>query len=197
MAERTYDLDAARAALPALREVTYMNSGTEGIMADPVREAYFADLTRFEQFGHWARRELAEAMPKARHQLATLVNAADDEVAVTRNGTDGVSMVLGSFPFVEGDELVIGGEEHPAIVYPALALQRVRGVRVRRFRFHHRPEDTLAAFAAELSPRTRLAAFSHVSCETGIRVPAPEIIALAHDRGVPVLLDGAQSVGAM
>lgn len=193
----TYDLAAARDKLLSLREVTYVNSGTEGIMAEPVLDAYFDTLRFFERFGHWARTQLVAEMDGCRTRLATLVNAAVEEVAVTRNGTDGVSIVLGCFPFAEGDELLIGSEEHPAITYPAYALQTTQRIRVHRFVFEHNPTRTLANFEAALTPRTRLAAFSHVSCETGIRNPAAEMIALAHRRGVPVLLDGAQSVGTL
>ena len=193
---QTYRVADLRARLPALKDVTYMNSGTEGIMAEPVLESYLKTLSRFERYGHWGRLELASEMAGCRERFASLLIAEAAEICVTRNGTDGVSMVLGSCPFKEGDELIIGGEEHPAIVYPAFALQTFKGVRVRRFAFHHDPARTLAAFAAELSDRTALAAFSHVSCETGTRTPAGQIIAAAHARGVRVLLDGAQSVGS-
>jgi selenocysteine lyase/cysteine desulfurase len=193
----TLDVAAARAQLPATREVAYLNFGTEGIVAEPVLQGYLEVLARFERFGYWERNHLAGEPAACRERVAGLVGAAVDEVAITRNGTDGVSMILGSLPWREGDELLIGSEEHPAIVYPAFALQSTRGVRVRRFRFAHDPVATIEAFRNALSPRTRLAAFSHVSCETGLRNPAAELIALAHERGVPVLLDGAQSVGVL
>jgi selenocysteine lyase/cysteine desulfurase len=192
----TYDLAAVRRELPALKDVIYMNSGTEGIMAEPVRRAFLEKLSRFESYGHWARMEMADDMAACRQRFARLVNAEEDEVTVTRNGTDGVSMVLGAFPFKPGDELLIGGEEHPAIVYPAFALQSYQGVTVRRFDFHDDPAKTLESFKANLTPRTRMTAFSHVSCETGKRTPAPEIIRLAQAQGARVLLDGAQSVGS-
>jgi len=193
----TYDIEKIRAALPALANVTYMNSGTEGIMAEPVREAYFAVLERFEQYGHYARKELDPQFALARERLAALVNAEPSETSVTRSGTDGCSFVLGAFDFKAGDQLVISDQEHPAILYPAFALQRTAGVEVRRFRIDADPAITLESFAAQLSPRTRLVAFSHVSCETGIRVPAAEMIRLAQAQGARVLLDGAQTVGAI
>jgi len=193
---QTYDLAAIRQALPSLADVTYMNSGTEGIMAEPVLKSYFDVLGHFERYGYYDRRRIATEMEKARQRLAGVVNADLEEVCVTHSGTDGVSIVLGALTFQPGDEIVIGSEEHPAIAYPSFALQTVAGVTVRRFQFCHDPAQTLASFAAQLTPKTRLAAFSHVSCETGIRMPAVEMTRLAHDRGVRVLLDGAQSVGA-
>jgi selenocysteine lyase/cysteine desulfurase len=192
---QTYDLGAIRAALPALTEVTYMNSGTEGIMAEPVLKAYLEVLERFERFGHWARHDLAGEFVRAREKFGALVNASVDEVGVTRSGTDGCSFVIGAFDFKPGDEILISDQEHPAILYPAFALQTTAGVKVKIFKLDHDPAKTLEAFGAQLGPRTRPAAFSHVSCETGIRVPAKAMIDVAHERGARVLLDGAQSVG--
>lgn len=192
----TYDLAAIRQALPALNDITYMNSGTEGIMAEPVLKAYFDVLGHFERYGYYDRRRIADEMVRARERLASVVNASVEEVCVTRSGTDGVSIVLGAFTFQPGDEIIIGSEEHPAIAYPAFALQTVAGIRVRRFQFCHDPRETFESFRSQFTSKTRLAAFSHVSCETGIRMPAAQMIEFAHERGVRVLLDGAQSVGA-
>lgn len=193
---QTYDLTGIREALPSLADVTYMNSGTEGIMAEPVLKAYFEILGHFERYGYWDRRRIADEMAKARERLAAVIGADADEVCVTHSGTDGVSIVLGAFDFQAGDEIVIGSEEHPAIAYPSFALQTVAGVKVRRFQFCHDPADTLRSFQSQFTAKTRFAAFSHVSCETGIRMPAAEMIRFAHERGVRVLLDGAQSVGS-
>jgi len=193
----TYAIDAIRRDIPALADVVYMNYGTEGVMAESVLAPYIEMLSRFERYGHFERMKIADEMTRCHETVALLVKCRVEEVAITRNGTDGVSMVLGSFPFREGDELLIGGEEHPAIVYPAFALQRHRGVRVRRFAFHDDPAQTLAAFASALTPRTRVVAFSHVSCETGKRTPARAIVAAAQARGARVLVDGAQTIGWM
>jgi selenocysteine lyase/cysteine desulfurase len=191
----TYDLTAIRKALPSLSEITYMNSGTEGIMAEPVLQAYLDVLGHFERYGYYDRRRISDAMGRARESLASMIKADVDEVCITHSGTDGVSIVLGTFTFQPGDEIVIGSEEHPAIAFPAFALQTVAGVKVRRFQFCHDPRATLESFQSQFTPKTRVAAFSHVSCETGIRMPAAEMIQFAHERGVRVLLDGAQSVG--
>src|SRR5262249_19698435 len=99
MATHTYDLAAVRAEVPALNDAVYMNSGTEGIMAEPVKRAFFDALGRFESYGHWERTRLADEMAEARRRFAKMVNAEEDEIAVTRNGTDGCSFVLGTFPF--------------------------------------------------------------------------------------------------
>lgn len=193
----TYDLQAIRQALPALAELTYMNSGGEGIMAEPVLKSYVEGLERFERYGYWIRRTVEADYVRARERIAALVAADPDEVAVTRSGTDGVAIVLGAFDFKPDDELLIGSEEHEAILHPAAALITTSGVKVNRFIFHHDQAKTLESFVSKLTNRTRLAAFSHVSCETGIRQPAVDMIRAAHARGVQVLLDGAQTIGAI
>jgi selenocysteine lyase/cysteine desulfurase len=161
-----------------------------------VLASYFEMLGRFERYGYWHRRELEKTIPIARDRIAALLSADPDEVCITHSGTEGCSFILGATNFKPGDEILIGNQEHPALLYPSVSLQRTAGVVVRQFTYHHDPAKTLASFSALLSPRTRLAAFSHVSCETGIRVPAAELIALAHQQGTRVLVDGAQSVGS-
>src|SRR5579884_498725 len=100
MAEvQTYDLSAIRRALPSLADITYMNSGTEGIMAEPVVEKYFDVLGHFERYGYYDRRRISDQMQKARERLAAMLNADVDEVCVTHSGTDGVSIVLGALTF--------------------------------------------------------------------------------------------------
>ncbi|HLZ09173.1 MAG TPA: hypothetical protein VKT80_11330, partial [Chloroflexota bacterium] len=93
----TYDLNAIRRNLPALADVVYLNIATEGIMAEPVLEAYLESLTRFERYGYWLRRQFEESVQVARERFAALLDAEADEVCITRSGTEGCSFVLGSF----------------------------------------------------------------------------------------------------
>ncbi len=192
---RGYDLAAARAALPALRDVTYLNVGTEGIMAEPVLRDHLRAVTWHETHGHWGQAEVKELMEASRARLARLLDVSPDELAFTTNATDGVNLVATALAWRPGDEVLISDQEHPAIAYPFFSLQRAGRLRVRIFRVSPDPERTLDNFRAALTGATRLAAFSHLSCETGIRLPAPELCALAAERGVLTLLDGAQSVG--
>ncbi len=187
-----YDLAAARAALPALRDVTYLNVGTEGIMAEPVLRDHLRAVAWHETHGHYGQAEVLELMEASRARLARLLDVSPDELAFTSNATDGVNLVAAGLAWRPGDEVLISDQEHPAITYPFFSLQRAGRVRVRVFRVSPDPDETFAGFRAALTPATRLAAFSHVSCETGIRLPAPELCALAAERGALTLLDGAQ-----
>jgi isopenicillin-N epimerase len=103
--------------------------------------------------------------------------------------------VVAGLDWSAGDEVLLSAEEHPAMLWPWTYLQQRRGVRLRRFPISADPERCLAAIRPLCGPRTRLIASSHVSTETGTRVPVGEIAAWARERGILTLFDGAQAVG--
>jgi L-cysteine/cystine lyase len=195
VAAPAYDLAAARAALPALRDVTYLNTGTEGIMAAPVLREHLRAVAWHETHGHYGQAAVLGLLEASRARLARLLDVAPDELALTTNATDGVNLVAFGREWRPGDEALLSDQEHPAITYPFFSLQRAGRLRVRLFAVSPDPDATAANFRDALTDRTRLAAFSQVSCETGIRLPARALCALAAGRGVATLLDGAQSVG--
>jgi selenocysteine lyase/cysteine desulfurase len=191
------DLDVAgiRAQLPGLSDVVYLNTGTAGIAARPVVERLIEEITLFEERGEVVYQTMQDRMETARARLAAFVGAGADEVAFTRNATDGVNLVAWGLPWQAGDEVILSDEEHPAMILPWHHLRSSGGPRVRTFRIEPDPEATLENVRALITPRTRLIASSHVSCVSGTRVPARELCALASDRGALSLLDGAQAVG--
>ncbi len=190
-----YDVAAARAALPALRDVTYLNVGTEGIMAEPVLREHLRAVAWHETHGHYGQAAVLELLEASRARLARLLDVAPDELALTTNATDGVNLVAFGHAWAPGDEVLLSDQEHPAVTFPFFNLQRQGRAQVRIFRIDPDATRTLANFRGALTDRTRMAVFSHVSCETGIRLPAAELCAAAGARGVLTLVDGAQSVG--
>jgi L-cysteine/cystine lyase len=131
----------------------------------------------------------------AKTAVARLINADPGEIALKNSTTHGIYETLFSIDWKAGDEILISDLEHHAILRPALQLQDRYGVGIRYFAAGG--EHTVRAFQEALSPKTKLAAFSHVSYFNGGRLPAKELIAAAHQRNVPVLIDGAQSAGAI
>ncbi len=192
-----YDCAALREAIPLLKDRTYLNTGTEGVLAEPVLAEYQAAIARQEREGHAALGWRYAELERAREAVARLLRAQPDTVAFTRNATDGHNIVLQGLRWRPGDELLISDQEHPALTHPAAYLADRGGPAVRVFTIAADAQATLENVRAALSPRTRLIAFSHVSCESGIRLPAAEICQLAHERGARALLDGAQSLGAV
>ena len=134
---------------------------------------------------------------RTRQAIADLLGAHSDSIAFTRNATDGHNIVLQGIKWQPGDELLISDQEHPALSHPAAYLLDSGKVAVRVFNVSADPNVTQQNVASALGPKTRLIAFSHVSCESGIRLPATEICHLAQSHGALTLVDGAQSLGAM
>lgn len=192
-----YDLATARAALPILNQVTYLNTGTVGIMAEPVLARHLAAQADYERGGHYTQERARAGYEEARAALAALVNASSDEIALTRNATDGVALVAAGLALNPTDEVLTTSEEHPAVLVPWAAAERRGGACLRLFTISVNPEETLKAFEQALTTATRMVLLSHVSCETGVRLPVEEICRHCRERGILTLVDAAQSLGQL
>ncbi len=191
------DIAAIRRAYPVLEELAYFNTGTYGLMAKPVLERYLARLARFEQRGMAGVDDLHQEIERARSRLAAHLGAHPDEVALTGNATDGIALVAAGLHWAEGDEVIISDQEHPAMAVPFAHAARRWGVRVRPYQVSWDPEESLRSIRSLITPRTRLIATSHVTSPYGIRLPVREITSLAHDHGLPALVDAAQTFAVM
>jgi L-cysteine/cystine lyase len=182
------DLAALRAQLPVLERVAYLNTGSVGPLPRAAVEAAEADLSLQLAEGRGGRAHFEHAAGLAerlRVRVAGLLGCDGWEVALTGATTDGVNAVLAGLDLRPGDEIVTSDEEHPGLLAP-LALARDRhGVELRVVPFD--------AVADAVSVRTRLVACSHVSWISG-RVADVDALAAAP---APVLLDGAQGLGAI
>ncbi|MGI8596236.1 MAG: aminotransferase class V-fold PLP-dependent enzyme [Thermoleophilaceae bacterium] len=180
--------EAFRAEFPVLRSVSYLNAGTDGPVPRRGAEAAGARLRAELEggrggVGHFEGLDALKASLRAR--LGPLLGCAPDEVALTRSTTDGVNTVVSGLDLGPDDEVLTSDEEHPGLLAPLAAARRRGGFELRAVPF--------AEIAAEVGARTALVACSHVSWVSGRMVDVP---ALAHT-GVPVLLDGAQGLGAV
>jgi selenocysteine lyase/cysteine desulfurase len=190
-------LEAIQAAFPVLDRVTYLNTGTYGPMPAPALEAFTRAVAELERDGVACKRPLAQEADALRADLAALVAASPDEIAFTGNATDGINVILAGLSWEPGDEVITTDEEHEAMAHPLLYLQNMRGIRVRRVSVSHDPDTMIRRLAEARTAATRLIAFSHVTCETGTRLPATAMCSWATDHGIRSLLDTAQSLGAV
>ncbi|MGH7918633.1 MAG: aminotransferase class V-fold PLP-dependent enzyme [Candidatus Dormibacteraceae bacterium] len=191
------DVAAVRRAYPVLEELAYFNTGTYGLMAEPVLEGYLARLSRFERRGMAGVDNLRGEIERARCRLAGHLGAGVGELALTGNATDGIALVAAGLRWEEGDEVIISDQEHPAMAVPFAHAARRFGVRVRAYPVSWEAEESLAAIRSLITPRTRMIATSHVTSPYGIRLPVREIAALAHEHGLPCLVDAAQSFAVL
>ena len=177
----------ARALFPVLERVAYLNAGTFGPLARPTAESVEQQLRADLELGRIGQpyfdRMLA-LRTELRAALAELVCVEPEHVSLTSSTTDGCNIVLAGLDLGPDDEIVITGEEHFGLTGPVHA----SGARV--VVADADPEAILAA----VTPRTRLLAISHVLWTSGRVLPVHE---LRERSGVPVLVDGAQSVGAI
>jgi selenocysteine lyase/cysteine desulfurase len=192
--ERSDDMDL-RDQFPQTREVIYLNTGTVGLCPLPVVEALLERVRAFEVAGQLGWGAAEAAMNEGRARLASWLGAASDDLALTRNATDGTNLVAAGIDWRPGDEVLLSGEEHPSMELPWHYLQQQGRIRLNRFAVSADPVATLAAAEAALTPRTRLLATSHVFSHSGNRAPAAALVALCRARGVLLHLDGAQAVG--
>lgn len=192
-----------REHFPATLTQAYLNTGSVGPLSRPAAEA-------IESFN---RRQLYEGrsnnsfyvddyMPmqqQLRGQLARLLNAAEDEIALTLHTTNGMNIAIWGLRWQPGDEIVTDSHEHPGGLLPVYAAARRFGLTVRVAQLDLSDDDDalIEKFRRAINSRTKLVSLSHVSWKTGAVLPVAEIAAIAHAHGALVVVDGAQSAGAI
>ena len=189
-----YPLDSLRLAIPLLKDWTYLNTGTVGVMAEPVLASHLENLAAYERGGHTAQARAVEGYEQSRHALAALLNVDAGQLGFNRNATDGINTVAAAFPLDTGDEVITSSEEHPAMIIPWLAACQRAGASLRYIDVSANVEEFELNLRDSITDKTRVIAISHVSCETGARMPVHLIRAIAGP-DVAILIDASQSVG--
>ena len=176
-----------RSLFPVLERLAYLNAGTFGPLARPTVEAIRGQLDADlggGRFGKEYFERLLELRKQARSVLGGLVGAEPEQVSLTSSTTDGCNIVLAGLDLHPEDEVVTTTEEHFGLIGPLHA----SGARVVAV------EPDPEAIRDAVTSRTKLLALSQVLWTSGRLLPARE---LREQTGVPVLVDGAQSVGAI
>ncbi len=186
--------EEVRARFPVLERIAYLNAGTFGPLSRRTAEAV-ASLQQTElENGRGGKpyfERLLALRQSVRELLAAQIGVEAESVALTTSTTAGCNIVLGGLGLAPEDEIVTTDCEHFGLIGPVLA----SGARVRVARLRGRPAaEALDAVLAEVGPRTRLIAVSHVMWTTGQVLPIGE---LRRAVSVPVLADGAQAAGAI
>ena len=166
--------------------LAYLNAGTDGPLPAVAVRAAAEELQSEAEHGrthqHFDRRK--ELSNSLRTAYASILGCPAQDIALTTCTSEGLALVLEGLPLAPGDEILTSDEEHPGLLGALSAAAQLRGVEVRRAPW--------TEIARAVGPRTRLVACSHVSWMTGRHAP----VELA-ELDVPVLLDGAQGVGAV
>lgn len=187
-------IDEARKQFPVLERVAYLNAGTNGPLARPTAEAMVAqtqaDLEGGRGGGEYFAR-IVELRDRVRDKLAAAVGVPAANLSLATSTTNGCNIVLTGLGLGPDDEVLTTDGEHFGLL-GALAASpaQVRVAAVRELP----PERALQVLLAEVTPKTRLLALSEVCWVSGNRLPTLE---LKEATGLPLLVDGAQSVGAI
>ena len=177
-----------------------MNNGTVGPMPRPV----FNTLTR------WFRVQmtnpfdvynfLPEKAEEVRKKLASFVNASPEEVIITHNTTEGINFVANGLDLKPGDEVLMSQLEHPGALHPWRLKAKRSGVVIKEVKIPITPrkvDEIVDAFAAAITPRTRIISVGHTVFITGLITPIKELSAMAHEKGILVLADSAHGLGML
>jgi cysteine desulfurase/selenocysteine lyase len=189
-------LAEARSHFPALERWTYMDVSARGVLSREVRAAMDAHLDDRMLNGATDKDQFFALVEGARGRFAQLIGADADEIAYTKNISDGLNMIATAIDWHRGDNVVLCPElEHPNNVYAWLNLQRY-GVEVRMIpaRGGHIPVDALVE---RMDARTRVATVATVSFAPGFRTDVDTLGKACRERDVLLLVDAAQSVGVL
>ena len=181
-----------------LRFGVYLNTGGIGqapvsvnkAMADGYQQMLSGSVSTIDWYTEMER--AASEMPA---RIAGFFGADGGEIALTMSTGEGYGMVLGGLSWQPGDEVIITNEEHPVPLQAAEGLADRVGAAVKVVEIDQDKDVFLNRLEDAITPRTRLFCFSHVTTDTGTRLPAREICALARERGILTLWDGCQAVG--
>jgi cysteine desulfurase / selenocysteine lyase len=164
---------------------------------DAVTRFYTSENANIHRGVHYLSERATDAYDQVREKVARFLNARSSrEIIFTRGTTEGINLVAQSYgrmALKPGDDIVITAMEHHSNIVPWQLVCEQTGAKLRAVPFNDAGELDVDAFERLLTDRTRLVAVVHVSNALGTVNPVKRLIALAHDRGIPVLLDGAQS----
>ncbi len=202
-----FDIDGVRRDFPALHQfvnghplIWLDNAATTHkpqAVIDATAQFYSRDNSNIHRAAHTISTRATELFEAGREKVRKFLGAADaKEIIFVRGSTEAINLVAQSYgrkSIGAGDEIIISELEHHANIVPWQLLAEQTGATVRVIPINDRGELILDEYVKLLGPRTKIVSVAHVSNSLGTINPVEQIIALAHARGVPVLIDGAQS----
>lgn len=190
------DFARFRAMFPATAELTYLDVAARGLISRPVRRA-IDDYLDTRMHGRADKAWMFERAEAARAGFARLVGAATCEIALIKNVSEGINAVACAIDWRKGDNVVLcEGLEHPANIFPWRNIAHQRDLAIKSVAPVNGRID-LGRIADTIDERTRVVAIASVSFAPGFRAPLAELGALCRQRGILLVVDGAQSEGIL
>ncbi len=205
------DLQKIRADFPILsREVygkplVYFDNGATTQkprqVVDAITDEYYSVNANVHRGVHFLSQQATELHEASRETVRKFIHAGStNEIIFTRGTTESINLFVSSFGeefMQEGDEVILSVMEHHSNIVPWQLLAAKRGITIKVIPMNDKGELLLDEYRQLFSERTRIVSVAHVSNVLGTVNPVKEMIAFAHEQGVPVLVDGAQSIPHM
>jgi cysteine desulfurase/selenocysteine lyase len=203
-----FDVLAARRDFPILnrtvhgKPLVYLDNGATSqkpqVVIDALSRYYREENANIHRGVHYLSEWATTAYEEGREKVRAFINAGHkEEILFVRGTTEAINLVAQSYgrSFIKpGDEIVVSAMEHHSNIVPWQMLREQSGARLRVIPINHDGELVLDEYRRLLNDRTKLVSVTHVSNALGTVVPVHEIVSAAHERGIPVMLDGAQAV---
>ena len=202
-----YDLNKIRKDFPILSRMVYDrplvyldNAATTQkplCVLDKMREEYLNVNANVHRGVHWLSQQATELHEGARETVRKFINAKSvNEIVFTRGTTEGLNLIASSFSeafMQEGDEVIVSTVEHHSNIVPWQLQQPRKGIVLKVIPMDDNGAMDLQAFEKMISQKTKIVSISHVSNVLGTINPVEEVIRIAHEHNIPVIVDGAQS----
>lgn len=202
----SFDIEKIREQFPILqrtvggKRLIYLDntatSQTPASVVDNITSLYEHTKANVHRGVHTLSQEATDLQEQTRRKVKDYINAESiEEVIFTRGTTEGINLVASSFGdrFRDGDEIILTVMEHHANIVPWQLLQRHKNIKLRVVDVNDKGELDLEQYKAYFNDRTVLATFTHISNVLGTVNPVKEMIRIAHEHGVPAMVDGAQA----
>ena len=200
-----YDVEAIRRDFPILsrtvygKPLVYLDNGASAqkpqAVIDAVTKAYTEEYANVHRGLHFLSNAATEAYEAARETVRRFINAQHlDEIVFTKNATEAINLVAASYgmDFHEGDEIVVSIMEHHSNIVPWNYHRERKGAVIKWAPIADDGTFLIDEFEKLLTPKTKIVAITHMSNVLGTVTPVKDICRIAHARGIPVLVDGAQ-----
>src|SRR3974390_1619038 len=203
----SYDIGRIREDFPILamevhgKPLVYLDNAASAqkpkAVLDRMTQAYTSEYANVHRGLHYLANAATEAYEGAREKVRGFLNAArPEEIVFTRNATEAINLVAQTFArerIRPGDEIVLSIMEHHSNIVPWHFLRERQGAVIRWAPVDDDGNFLLDEFEKLLTDRTKMVAITHMSNVLGTIVPVKEAVRIAHARGIPVLVDGAQA----
>jgi cysteine desulfurase/selenocysteine lyase len=202
-----FDVEAIRADFPILSQkvhgkpLVYLDNGASAqkprAVLETIQRAYAHEYANVHRGLHYLSNVATANFEKARGTVRRFLNARfDEEIIFTRNATEAINLVASSYgtPRIgDGDEILLTIMEHHSNIVPWHFLRERQGAVLKWAPVSEDGDFLIDEFERLISPRTKMIAITHMSNVLGTLVPLKEVVRIAHERGIPVLADGAQA----